>query len=891
MRPRIAIILAMAASLVSAWLFRDQGVPSLDASTSRGEPGADLSAMRGEDWSMSLNPTGEIRILYKGSTVAEASHAYWGPNWKWAGSEFELHWSSDGRGTLSGRVPDLKTELVGSIHSPEPNVLAMDLQWTSTESLAEAIGGGWAWRFQLDAPAFGGSAPAPELLEGEAGWAWRLTPDQTITLRCDPSPAKVHNEAGRKNRIRTFFLADHVEPAIKRFRVTLTLPEGASRTPSPEERYGPADTADWFAGALAWDASPVDLRFLNKEQRPAGRDGFVKVQGDRLIFGDGTPARFWGANLAAYAIFTTPRETVPLQARRMAQLGYNLMRIHHHDSEWVKPNIFGNKAESSRRLDPDSLDALDWWIKCLKDEGIYVWLDMEVGRRIKPADQLRQGASEVVDVKGGLSGLSYYNTEVQGLMREFQERYLNHVNPYTKLAYKDDPAIMGVLITNENDLVNHYGNSLLPDKNRPFHNALFTEDYKRFALEHGLPEAKVFQTWLPGPSKIYLNDVEHRFNTLMIGDLRSMGTRAVIATTNFWGRAPLFTLPALSDGDVIDVHSYGEAEALGVNPRFEANFIPWIGAARVAGKPLTITEWNVPYPAVDRFTAPLYTASMAALQGWDAPMLYNYSQDKLAPPRGVSTWSTYYDPALTGVMPAAALLYRRGHVAPAQKTYYLALESEQFFDRALTPDSSATIRTLMEQSRLTIGLPEVKELSWLKPTSPPEGSIRIDDPDRDMIPPDQFEVRSDTGELTRDWKRGIHIVDTAKTQAVSGWIGGEQLKTADARFQFQTKKAVVALSSVDDQPLAKSHFILVTTIARVLPSPNNRAPLLSEPTRGTISLKTEHQNLQLLALAADGKVVSREALKHDQGTVTFQVPTRGGTHWYVLAPSANERSN
>lgn len=888
MRPRIAIVLTLTASVVSAWLFRNNAAPNAVASTGRVESDAGPSDMRGEDWSMSLNPSGEVEISYKGSTVAESSLAFWGPDWKWLGKEFELRWEGDGRGTLRGRVPDLKTELVGSVQSTEPNVLTMDLQWTSTEDIAEAIGGGWGWKFKLDAPAFGGSAPAPELLEGGAGWVWKLTPDQTIALRFDPSPAKVYNDAGRKNSIRTFFLADRVERAVKRFRVTLSLPEGASRTPSPEERYGPVDSANWFVDALTWDASPVDLRFLNKDHRPAGRDGFVKVEGDRLTFGDGTPARFWGANLAAYAIFSTPRETVPLQARRMAQLGYNLMRIHHHDSDWVKPNIFGDKAESTRRLDPASLEALDWWIKCLKDEGIYVWLDLEVGRQFKPADQLRQGVSEIIGVKGGSSGLSYYNTDIQKLWREFQQQYLNHVNPHTKLAYKDDPAIMGVLITNENDLVNHYGNALLPDKNRPFHNALFTQDYKAFAQKSGLPEAKVFQTWLPGPSKIYLNDAEHRFNAMMIDDLRAMGLRAPIATTNFWGRAPLFTLPALSDGDVIDAHSYGEAEALGVNPRYEANFIPWTGAAQVAGKPLTITEWNVPYPAVDRFTAPLYTASMAALQSWDAPMLYNYSQEKLSPPRGPSTWSTYSDPALTGVMPAAALLYRRGHVSPAQKTYYLDVGPELFFGRALTPETSATIRTLVEQSRLTIGLPEVKELPWLKPTKPPEGAIRIDDPDRDMIPPGQFEVRSDTGELTRDWKRGIHVVDAPKTQAISGWIGGEDLQTADADFRFQTKKAVVALSSVDDEPLSQSRFILVTAIARVLPSDKNRMPMLSEPTRGTITLKTDVPNLQLLSLAADGKVVGREKLKRDQGTVTIRLPSSGGTHWYAITPAADD---
>src|SRR5206468_9147521 len=124
--------------------------------------------------------------------------------------------------------------------------------------------------------------------------------------------------------------------------------------------------------ALSWETSPVNLSFLNREERPAGRHGFVKAEGDHFAFEDGTPARFWGGNLVAYALFNTPRQNIASQARRMAELGYNLMRIHHHDSDWVNPNIFDRRFNDSGHLSLKSFDSLDWWIKCLKDEGIYI---------------------------------------------------------------------------------------------------------------------------------------------------------------------------------------------------------------------------------------------------------------------------------------------------------------------------------------------------------------------------------------------------------------------------------------------------------------------------------------------------------------------------------------
>jgi hypothetical protein len=666
-------------------------------------------------------------------------------------------------------------------------------------------------------------------------------------------------------------------------RMALQPPKGASPGLSAEQHYGKTDTSKWFRNALAWDTSPVDLSFLNRDDRPAGRHGFVKADGDHFVFEDGTPVRFWGSNLAAATLFDTPRKNIAPQARRMAQLGYNLMRLHHHDSDWVNPNVFDRQFQDTRHLNAKSLNALDLWIKCLKDEGIYIWIDAHIGRLLKPNDPVGLGKEEII--KGGKNfyGFCYYNKDIQTLMKEFQHNYLNHLNPYTKLRYKDDPAVMGILITNENDLSFHYGNRMLPDYHFMAHNALFTKGYKAFAAEHGLPEGRVYQTWLPGPSKLYLSDVEHHFNEVMIEDLKQVGVRAPIATTNFWGNEPLSTLPSLTDGDVIDVHSYGASEAISTNPRHEGNYLTWIAAAQIEDKPLSVTEWNVEYPNTDRFTAPLYMASIAALQGWDAPMLFDYSHGALEPNGGIGKFGTYFDPALTGLMPAAALAFRQGHVSPARKTFCLMLDPKQLFDRALDPKTSATIRTLTEQSRLTIGMPAVKELPWLKASQPAADTTVVTDPDRDFIPGGQSFVRSDTGELLRNWKYGIQVIDTPRTQAVSGWIEGKTLKTHDASFLFTTKKATIALTSLDNQPLSVSRFILITTMARAT-APSDRQPFFSEPVTGVINLKTQDTDLQLLALRPDGRVANRVNPKRENDGLTIDVPGGERTHWFVLKP-------
>ena len=120
------------------------------------------------------------------------------------------------------------------------------------------------------------------------------------------------------------------------------------------------------------------------------------------------------------------------------------------------------------------LERLDWWIKCLKDEGIYVWLDLHVQRHFKPGDGI-EDFEEIAKGKptADLKGFNYVNASIQAAMQRFTEDYVNHLNPFTGLRYKDDPAIIALLLTNENDVTHHFGNALLPDKKVPLHNAIY----------------------------------------------------------------------------------------------------------------------------------------------------------------------------------------------------------------------------------------------------------------------------------------------------------------------------------------------------------------------------------------------------------------------------------
>ncbi len=42
------------------------------------------------------------------------------------------------------------------------------------------------------------------------------------------------------------------------------------------------------------DRMPVDISFVFESERPAGKHGFCQRVGDRFVFEDGTPAKFFG---------------------------------------------------------------------------------------------------------------------------------------------------------------------------------------------------------------------------------------------------------------------------------------------------------------------------------------------------------------------------------------------------------------------------------------------------------------------------------------------------------------------------------------------------------------------------------------------------------------------
>jgi hypothetical protein len=834
-------------------------------------------------WAVSVDQREGLPLISKGGANGLTSaFAFWGADWSWARHAVDFRVVAPFEYALAGTNAALDLEMQGRVARPADRQLVWTLDFRGRTTQSGVIGGGITFRFDLEA--FGPELGEPDLLPERRGWVWGKAGGERFEMRFDPPLEALYFERGRKSEIRALFYKDRVAQGARRQVATLTASGPAAIAPSAPERFGLDDPQAWPADILDWSRSPVDLAFLNAAERPAGRRGFVRVDQGRLVFADGTPARFWGTNLSALALFATKPENVRQQARRLSALGFNLVRIHHHDSIWVDPNIFGSRAGSTAGVpDPAMLEKLDWWLKCLMDEGIYVWLDLHVGRQLRAGDgieafeEIAKGAASAE-----LKGYNYVNASIQRAMRRFNEAYVNRINAFTGRRYADEPGIAAMLLTNENDLTQHFGNLLLPDKKVPQHTAWYMAQAQAFADRHRLPRDRVWRAWEHGPSKLFLNDLEHRFASDQIEHLRALGVKAPIATTSTWGGNALSALPALSAGSVIDAHAYGGLGELTRNPIHGPNLAHWLAAAQVAGMPLAVSEWNVePFPAADRHAIPLYMAATGRFQGWDALLQYAYAQIPLNGAGSASSWHTFNDPAAMAMLPAAALLYRQGHVREAKNTYVFAPDKEQLFGAPISPANSVALRTAAERSRLVIALPSTPELPWLSAGAPQGTAVRLTDASRPLIPLDATQAVSDTGELRRDWGEGLYVVTTPRTQAVTGWIGGKPIRLPDVEVAIRTRNASVAVQSLDAQPIALADRLLISVGARAVPARGDRLPFLAEPVLGELRVRAR-KGLSLYRAAGPGEVLQRVASAYRDGRYTIPLEAGLRTYWLVL---------
>ncbi len=225
--------------------------------------------------------------------------------------------------------------------------------------------------------------------------------------------------------------------------------------------------------------------WLRMETTPVRVDSpYVTVRNGHFAWGE-ERLRLWGVNFSFGANLPT-FEDAPTVADRLAAAGVNSVRCHHMDTSLYPNGLFN--ALDGRTLDETAMARLDYFIDQLARRGIFVNINLHVGRAHSAyLDDIPAPATQFDKIVG------IFTPELIEAQKDFARQILNRVNTVRNVRYGDDPAVAFVEITNEDSFFMWDGDQQL--RALPtFYADLLQSQYngwlkKRYGTDEALQEA------------------------------------------------------------------------------------------------------------------------------------------------------------------------------------------------------------------------------------------------------------------------------------------------------------------------------------------------------------------------------------------------------------------
>ncbi|OCT14822.1 hypothetical protein A8709_11680 [Paenibacillus pectinilyticus] len=449
--------------------------------------------------------------------------------------------------------------------------------------------------------------------------------------------------------------------------------------------------------------SALDLSYLN--QTPAGTKGFVKIDADGDYYFTDEPnkkVKFFGTNLNGSYGTDPTREEMVIIADRLAAMGYNAVRLHDNDDnvEWAV-GLMVKPTSTTVTLNPVKLDNFEYFVSLLKARGIYIDLDLLAYADYSSVPSLSKD-------KYGSFPAKYMATlfpDGKAIWQSFAQQWLTHVNPYTGLALKDDPILMGLSPMNETILYN-----------ANFSNAGVKEWLKAD-----------FNTFLAGKARLPITTFPDMFWTAdpsIRDDLAEYFTEKALSSHNemknylkdvIGVKVPIGGINYINDSlanywrtntDVHETHLYnGLVDGRGASfsftpashPRYSMvfapesaanyppqsggtlfkNYIPGLALGQLYQKPFALTEYNQEFPTKGRDDLGLMVAATGAFNGWDMLNRFEYvarvseATKQSATLGGFTSFDTLTDTLVTMSEYQSTLLFRKGHITPSEPKFVI----------------------------------------------------------------------------------------------------------------------------------------------------------------------------------------------------------------------------
>ena len=606
----------------------------------------------------------------------------------------------------------------------------------------------------------------------------------------------------------------------------MTVAASASNDDIPRLKTVPTyivESENWKPFDYPRDMEPGSaLDFSKLLDAPAGKYGRVIVSKGKFAF-EKTPdkaERFFGTNICMGANFLD-KPHCELLAKRLAAIGYNSVRFHHFDNQVVKKG-----PASSTELNPVEIDKLDYLFKSLKDRGIYITIDVYISR-IPAKGEFPEFGDRALTINdlAEIKSLMLVSDAAMDNFETYARNLLTHVNPYTGLAWKDDPALAFISLINEDTIFSCWNRN---PAIKAIYEAKFEQWLKAKAITPASEGDKVRLM------DAFLIEIYNKAYARMAAFMGSLGVKAPLTDQNMWSNVPMTLMR--DKYDYVDNHFYWDHPGFPVTPwKMPMSFgsksaVVSMAAcpagsfpSRIFGKPFTITEFNYCFPNPYRAEGGALTGAYAALQDWDA--IYRFTYTHSAKSLDEDAPGGLFDGAVEPMQflseKLALLLFLRGDVKPSEVKIPVivdakSLESENAQGRY---SHNQICAGLVDQLGSIVdydgnpALPAGNKLSFKADAK--DGDVDVAESLRkagvmgkgDLDIERKF-ARSSTGELELDATAGTFKVVSPKSEALlflsEGSLSGSAL-SAENKGDFTS----ISASALDGKPLAQSSRMLV----------------------------------------------------------------------------------
>ena len=604
--------------------------------------------------------------------------------------------------------------------------------------------------------------------------------------------------------------------------------------------------------------SALDFSWIAAAHAPCGVHGRIVVRDGHFEFEKrpGEAIRFWGVNISSGANFPD-EEKADAIATHLARLGYNAVRLHHHDGGLVGQNpdafmpcgeaVGGVRGEDSPRpfgLDLDALRRMDALVAACSRHGLYIITDIYVSRPVswRACGIDRDGTMG----KGQFKHLVPIHGGAFSNWCAFASAWLGHTNAFTGVRFADDPALLAVALINEGNLDNGASpepfvslpnwrerwSSWLAKKKAIDSNRRQSTAIDGQSLWDGIPDAipegdHWSRTRHVAAFSRFLTDVEADFEARAVRFLREkIGLKAPISNMSSWMQPPEYqSILAGPTQDYVEAHAYCDHPTFPekqwslpcrvgrenpVRQRLHSMGSGAMGATlkRIHGKPFCVTEFNFVAPNPHRGAGGLLFGAEAAAQDWSGAWRFDWASSK----KGIEEPGTGYcglfafncDPLRQASDRIAQMLFLRGDLAPCADAYAVWL-----------PPSKITETFDGESRQLNTPWPELAwraRLGTVWGEKPPEWARWVDSyPDfyKRGGPVAEIPQRED---IALDREAGWFKVATPRTCAIFAEGGAHTagvMRVSLAVSGEAQNSATVWASSLDGKTLAESSHILV----------------------------------------------------------------------------------